>query len=178
MSSTVATDPSAFPADIVEEALAEQRFEEALHHVLEDLKAAEERHDALRQSRAHANHSRVLSRLTLFAEAVTAAHLALRFAGEDPASAARALAALGSASQTLTPPEAQLKVYVDMRSKAQQAGDAELEAAAVRGLCIANLIKYELSLRQDGMSPDAGDMQGYASEALRLALEARPERSS
>lgn len=154
-----------------EEAAADLRYEEALQQVLEALKFAEDRLETLNQSRAHAEHSRILSKLSLFAEAVTSAHAALRLAHGDPASEARALGVLGTANQTLLPPEAHVPIYELMLDKARQAGDKELEASGIRGLCISHLIRHQLDAR-DGTGTDDAELRGHADAALTLAREA------
>ncbi|KQW36546.1 diguanylate cyclase [Rhizobacter sp. Root404] len=154
-----------------QEAVADLRYEDALTQVLHALKLAEDAGDDLQQSRAHAKHSRILSRLSLYAEAVSAAYSALRFAGNDPAQGADALGALGTANQTLTPPEGHFKHYDEMLAKARQAGDASLEASAVRGMCIANLMSHQKHFHE-GRDKNDPAMLSHASEALRLALEA------
>ena len=154
-----------------EEAASDLRYEYALRMVLEALKWAEERHDVLKQSRAHAEHSRILSRLSLFAEAVTAAHTALRLAEGDAASEARALGSLGTANQTLLPPAAHVPIYESMLDKARRAGDSGLEASAVRGLCIAHLIQHQ-DHELNGTDADKAGGPARANAALELAREA------
>ncbi|HWH84614.1 MAG TPA: hypothetical protein VNU71_20490, partial [Burkholderiaceae bacterium] len=154
-----------------EDAAADLRYQEALRHVLEALKLAEEQQDALRQSRAHAEHSRVLCKLSLLADAVTAAHAALRLAQDDPVCGARALGVLGTANQALLPPEAHFAFYESMLEKARQAGHQGLEASAIRGICIAHLIQHQMAV-MGGASADDPVVRSYADSALKYAREA------
>lgn len=152
------------------EATSDVQYTEALIHVMQALKVAESESDLLRQSQAHAEHSRILSKLSLFAEAVSAAHRALRLAQDDPVCAARALNALGTANQTLLPPEANISLYESMLKMARQAGDRALEASAVRGLCIAQLISHQMAVKA-GAAVDDPIVAGYAGAALDHARE-------
>ena len=155
---------------LAEAARVEFCYKDALRQVLVALKLAEDNADRLRQSRAHAEHARLLSRLGLFAEAVSAAHAALRLAESDAASSARALGALGNAHQTLTPSEGGIRDYALMLAKAREAGDADLEAHALRGLCAGNLILHQMELRGGAEANDPA-IRGYAVDALNYALE-------
>lgn len=155
---------------LAEEAVADLRYEDALRQVLVALKLAEDKDDPIRQSRAHAEHARLLLKLGLFAEAVSAAHAALPFAEGDPASGARALGALGSAHQTLSPAEGGIRVFGLMLEKAREAADASLEAQALRGLCAGNLILHHMALA-GGAEADDPVIKGYAEGALNHAVE-------
>ena len=155
---------------LAEEAGSELRYKDALRQVLLALKHAEDKDDVLRQSRAHAEHARLLAKLELFAEAVSAAHIALSLAADDPESAARALGALGNAHQTLSPLEGVICNYDLMLTKAREAKNANLEAHALRGLCAGNLILHQIGL-MGGAGADEQVVQGYAVAALKHALE-------
>jgi tetratricopeptide (TPR) repeat protein len=133
----MATDDFKEALRLAEEAGADFRYEEALRQVLRALKLAEQEDEALRQSRAHAEHARLLSRLGLFAEAVSAAHAALRLTEDDAASVARALGALGTPLQTLSPAEGGIPMFELMLAKAREAGDAVLKLAHFVGFALA-----------------------------------------